>query len=369
MNDIPKSSYSGQATALSQFSPEGAAQSRLLSQMANAAQKAADARIETISSRYAGQINAATRDAAAWKDLATDVGKATSDLSGHVGNLKSMRSRIDSMLGSVNKAGQRDVDGEYVNPAAYAKGFDALLKSLHESAVKGGKQPNMLGSDNASYSYRVGIHGQTNKVQGAYLGSEYSITDTEGKKWVADLSGGLLRRYDDYSGTQAAESGNFNDGIRLDSRSGSDLTFTIAPNTADPKQFTGTLETKGLGLVHSWYYDGLSTEEGRSRATAALNDAKEAINLEISRYELSLTTAKFYENRANLEAKGYREKASALNIESAQEIAKAQEELSRQYSAAQGVVAQALAQKVNYAKIFQSIGGSAFGNKLVNILT
>lgn len=369
MTDIVKTPYTGPTTSLSSYSPEGAAQSRLLSQMAQAAQKAANAKVNSVSSRYEAEIASLDRKVAEWKDLGKDIGTATSDLSALVGRLKSMRSKLDGIKTAIVKAEQRDQEGAYVNPAGYAKSFDTLVKGLQKDATEGAKQPNLLGSDDVTYSYRTGIYGQTNSVSGGFVGNSYSITDTEGKKWVLDTHGELLRRYDSYPGDEAAESANIVDGIRLDSISGSDVTFTVGPNSAGPQQFTGTLEKKGLGLMNTWYYDGLATEDGRNRAQADVADAREAINLEISRYELALTSAKFYEDRARLEAGGYKDKSNSLRLESAQEIAKAQEDLTRQYSAAQGAVAQALAQKVNYAKIFQSVGGTAFGNKLVNILT
>ncbi|MEO5336995.1 MAG: hypothetical protein H7841_08885 [Magnetospirillum sp. WYHS-4] len=369
MSDIVKTPYTGGITVLSQVSQKGISQSRLLSQMSSGQQKVAEEKIGAISGLYEQKIARLGREEAKWKGLVTDVGKATSDISNIVGRLKSMSGKIESMIRSVNKADQRDQEGQYVNPAGYAASFDSILKGLHQDAIKGDKQPNMLGADGVSYSYRTSISNDGNKVMGAYLGSEYKITDSEGKIWAADLSAGLVQRYDDYPTDKAAESGNIVNGIRLDSQSGDSVTFTTAPDTASPQQFSGTIERKGLRLVNSWFYEGFSTEGGRSRALADLNDAKEAVKLEIARYELSLKTAKFYEARARNEAKGYRNQGNALQIESAQEIAKAQKALAREYNAAQGLVAQALAQKTGYAKMFQSTGGTALGNKLVNILT
>lgn len=368
MSDIPKLAYTGGMSPLSQPSPDNMAMSRLLSQMGQAQQKKIEEKVDAISGRYGQQLGIANREMAKWKDLIDDVGKATSDISAVVGRLKAMQSKVNSMIAAVNKADQRDVDGEYSSSASYAKAFDSLLKSLNADATKANKSPNMLGTDGATYNYRVGIHGQSASISSAYLGSEYSITDTEGKKWAADLSVGLLQRYDDYPGTKADESGNFVDGIQLDSQSGSDVTFTVAPNTADPKQFTGTIDRKGLRLANAWYYDGMSTAEGRSRALEDLNDAKEALGLEIGRYGVAFKTAKFYEERAHIESDGYKDKMISLQLESATEIGKAQEDLVRQYRAAQGAVAQNLAMKTNYASIFQSMGTS-FGNRLVSLLT
>ena len=153
---------------------------------------------------------------------------------------------------------------------------------------------------NRSFTYQITEAGASQTVAGQFLGTDYTITDTAGKIWVREGSfTKVLRRTDSVTGQPTGEFAAITGGIRLDSFNSTtdEVVFTIAPESADATQFTGTLSRKGLGFLDAWLYDGLETSAGRDRAIVDIEKAKRTIDLELARYGSALTTAQFYEGR------------------------------------------------------------------------
>ena len=226
-----------------------------------------------------------------------------------------------------------------------------------------------MSSTKASLEFRVGINGGYETVNSAYVGSNYHVVDDEGKYWALDRASKTLKRYNDYPDDPTSTVGNFQTGIRLDSLSGDAITFTIAPDTATPQTFSGTIYRSGLDVLDSWGYDGLSTSEGRTRALEDLNAAKAALDLEVRRYEVSLSMASFYESMADQAVEGYRDETNALMIEQAKAIQTEQSKLAREYQISTNSVAQALSLQNGYSNMLGSmLSEGSFAQKLVNIL-
>ena len=112
------------------------------------------------------------------------------------------------------------------------------------------------------------------------------------------------------------------------------MTFTIAPDTANPQTFTGTIDREGIGIVDAWFYDNLSTEDGRDRALADLKSARKNIELEINRYQRSLTTIAYYDSRAAIRLGDFRAETGALLIEREREVLTSQDSIQRQFELA-----------------------------------
>jgi hypothetical protein len=339
---------------------------QLLAQMQQVFEQRASRRAQGIKVGYDQQINSVDLEANRWRTVRTGVREATDVLSKALGRIRGIRNNIDTMIRNVNKAEQREPDG--AGPEVYAASFDSLLRGLDQLAADTSYSPNLLGVARQSLTYRVGINGSTATVASAYVGSDYYIVDSESKYWDLDRTARILKRYDEFPDHPTSTAGNLATGLSLDSLSGTDITFTVGPDTASPETFSGTLHRKGLEILDAWGYDQFATADGRQRALDDLNQAKLAVDLEIRRYEVAMTSAKFYENLTNGAIKGFQKETNDLILQQAIDIQKAQEELARQFRSAIGSVARSISLQNEYAAMLNPAISGKFARSLLNIL-
>jgi len=341
---------------------------RLLTQMSNAHESRAQQETRPIEAKYDKKVNQAELKIDRWKKVGKDIGEASSAIATNIGNLKSIKSKLEGMLSTINKANQR-VDEEGFDPSGYATAFDALLKSVSSSTEDKGRQINLIGKRSVTLEYKTDIYGRTETVNSVALDGEYHIIDSNGDRWQLDREAGQLKRFTDYPSGQTSDVGSFPDGIRLNSiDDDNNISFTIAPDTASPQTFSGTLHRSGMDVMDSWYYEGLSTQDARDAAASDIHATRTAIKLEIARYESEFSLAQFYEERVNGETKGLREDKNEALLEKAQEVGKAKEKLIREFQAAQDAMQLSQNLKKEYASFLKPLG-SSFGNKLVDILS
>ncbi|MGB0670021.1 MAG: hypothetical protein ACPGNT_00870, partial [Rhodospirillales bacterium] len=293
------------STILTQTSRSAVTANQLLGQLQTQQTKKLEDQTKSVQASYQTKINSVTREQDQWRSVKADVGEASSELSSTVGRLKSMRSRLDAEVLNINKLNTRISEGDTVNIDLYAYGFDATVKALDGIAKSG--SPRLTGDDNAKLSYKIDPYGQQSEVQGVALTSDYYIIDSNGDRWQLDRQGGNLKRYTDYPNGATSDVGGLKGGLQLDTLSGDQITFTINPNTADPKQFSGTIKSSGSGLKDSWFYGNLASADNRTSALTDLKSARTAVELEIARYDVARTMAVFYETRANEEISGRRD--------------------------------------------------------------
>ncbi len=338
----------------------------LISNLINAQEKKIALRTQEINGAHQQTIGRLNRNVEKWSAVKKSVGNAASVIHSTVGRAKAILGKIDSMILNVNKAGQ-PTNGQ-TNTDMYAASFDAFLKGIQSDANNARMSPNMIGQFEPKLTYKTSPLGTTGSVQGAFIGSDYYITDSAGKRWVPDRTAKNLKRYDNYPDGATNKVGAFNGGLRLDSISGDAITFTIAPNTATPESFSGTLSRKGLRIMDSWYYNGLATDADRQQAISDLKSARTAVDLEIQRYKLGASTASFYEARVNAEIKGIRSKVADEMIARATELQVSQEKLSREFQNTSSLVAQSLALRNEYAKMLSPIVNDKLTQALLNVV-
>ncbi len=338
----------------------------LFSNLINAQEKKIALRTQVINGAHQQAIGRLNRNVEKWLAIKKSVGSAASTIHATVGRAKAILGKIDSMILNVNKAGQ-PTNGT-TNTAMYAASFDAFIKGIQSDAGNTRMSPNMIGQSEPKLTYKTSPSGTTGSVQGAFIGNDYYITDSAGKRWVPNRAAKNLKRYDNYPNGATSKVGAFDGGLRLDSISGDAITFTIAPNTATPETFSGTLSRKGLRIMDSWYYNGLATDADRQKAITDLKSARAAVSLEVQRYQLGASTATFYENRVNAEIKGIKSKVADEMIARATELQDAQAKLSREFQTTQSIVAQSLALKNEYARMLSPIVNDKLTQALLNVV-
>ncbi len=341
---------------------------RLLTQMSESQEARIKTEMRPIEAKHDKRVHNAELQMDRWKKVSKDIGEATSTLAGNISNLKSIRSKLDGLLSAVNKADQRASDPSF-NPDGYAASFDALMKSISSSTEDSGRDVNLIGKRKVSLEYPTDIYGRKEEVGSVSLDSDYYIIDNDGGRWVLDRQAGNLKRYTDYPNGATSSVGSFPTGIQLDSIDSDDnLTFTIAPNTASPETFSGTLYRSGLNIMDSWYYEGLSTADARNAAISDIHSARKAIKLEIARYESQFSLAQFYEERANGEVGGLREDKNEALLAKAKEVGKAKEKLIREFQAAQDAIQMSTILKREYASFLKPTANT-LGRQLISILS
>ncbi len=338
----------------------------LISNLINAQEKKIALRNQAINGAHQQRISRLNSGVDKWLAVRKSVGDAASVVHATVGRAKTILGKIDSMILNVNKAGQ-PTTGQ-TNTDMYAASFDAVLKSIQTDAKNTRMSPNMIGRSGPRLTYKTSPTGSTGSVQGAFIGNDYYITDSAGKRWVPDRTAKILRRYDNYPDGSTNKVGAFNGGLRLDSISGDAITFTIAPNTASPESFSGTLSRDGLRVMDSWYYNGLATDADRQKAISDLKSARVAVDLEIQRYQLAASTASFYEDRVNAEIKGIKSKVADEMIARATELQDAQTKLTREFQNTTSIVAQSLALKNEYSRMLAPIVNDKLTQALLNVV-
>jgi hypothetical protein len=354
-------------TVLSPFSAGDFGRAQMLVQIQRFYNQKATQKSAAIGHEYAAQINSIKLESDRWNAVREDMREVRSVISGTVGRAKSIQASLENMIRAVNKSSQ-NTEG-YTNPQMYAASFDAYLKSLDGMATRTSDGTNLLGIAKQEVRFPTGIHGSEYTVRSAFLGSDYHIVDSEGKYWDLDRSAKILKRYDAYPDDPTSTVGNIATGLRLDSLVGDAITFTVAPDTATPETYSGTLHREGLTILDSWAYEGLATEAGRTKALADLNSAKVAIDLEVRRYQLANTTINYYEGIATETISGMRQKTNQLTIDQATAIQKEQTALSREYQVSNNAIVQALSLQNQYAKMLSPLMSNKYARALVDILT
>lgn len=321
------------ATVLSPLTGANYNNARLISALQSQYGNRIAAKAVVIEADYASKINGVDRQARKWKDFQAGLDEPRGVVSGAIGRLKGVRGLLDSLIKTVAKA---DLDPESgTRSEGYRATFDSMLRSLRLRVDQTADRPNLLGKTGArELRIPTDIYGATQSLRQNYKGSDYTILDTSGLRWAPDTVGNLLRRYDSYPDDPSSLSGSLAGGVRLDSLSGDDVTFTIAPDTANPQTFTGTIDREGIGIVDAWFYDNLSTEDGRDRALADLKSARKNVELEINRYQRSLTTIAYYDSRAAIRLGDFRAETGALLIEREREVLTSQDSIQRQFDLA-----------------------------------
>jgi len=339
------------STVLSPYSAGAFNNASLLARMSKVFEDMATQRTQQIENTFQSKVNSIELDAGRWKRIQGDIDNARGEIVDSYNRAKTVLRYVNDMIRDINKAEQNSGDSGF-NAAGYAAALDSRMRTLN-AKVQDARSPdiNLLDKFETDFTFPVTPTGSNATVSGNFIGTDYYIVDSDNNRWQPDFQAKNLKQYSVYPDTPTSKVGNFATGLRVDSISGDTITFTVGPDTASPESFTGTMHRSGLKLMSSWYYDGLASSDGRTRALTDLGEAKEALTLEVNRYNTSLATTDFYSNIADTAIRGFRTETNDILLEQAAEVGKAQQELGAQYKNATGSIGQSLAMKNQYAKM------------------
>jgi len=269
------------------------------------------------------EINILNRELERWTHVRDGLKDAIDNLDGTVGRAESIRSKLEDLVGATFDAQY----GDSISEDSHAAIFNSILKSINSIAEDAGRRTNLIGdAEESGLNYVTDIYQARETVDDTFLGTDYTIAQDGGVyEWRRDADyGSFLRQHEVATGAKTGTFTSISDGLRLDSISGTTVTFTIDFNTNNAQQFTGTLSTEGLGILDAWAYENLSTSAGRTRAYAAINSAKVTADMHIARLKGELASAEYYDNKAQIRTGAIddtvdsKTRGALINLQSAQ---------------------------------------------------
>jgi hypothetical protein len=175
----------------------------------------------------------------------------------------------------------------------HANEFDQLLGKLNiKVSSSGGLYGNLIGNSIRDIFapepivYRTRPDSKaTESVTGVYSGSDYTITDGDGNVYFTDRYGSNIQQFpfdDTVDPTVIAST----DTVSFDSDTGA-ISLTRS-GESDP-YLSGTLERKGLGLLHSFLYGDFTDADKLDQALDDLDAASSKLRFNIAVIESQLT--------------------------------------------------------------------------------
>ncbi|OHC75823.1 MAG: hypothetical protein A3G18_12770 [Rhodospirillales bacterium RIFCSPLOWO2_12_FULL_58_28] len=260
---------------------------------------------KTISSDTKQKINAINLEAGGFQALRKELSAATDFIERVVARGDAIDSLLNNMVTGVWNAQY----GDSASFPGHASAFDALLKRINYEAESTRDTPNLLGSTPQSdFSYRYQTNGATNSVGRSFIGYDYTIKEAGDYIWRRDRDLNQFKRFVDSTGVYTGAYVSLSSGaIQLDSFTASTaaVTFTTGFDTSDATQYSGTITRSGLGVLDSWFYEGLSTADGRSRAAADLHAAEITLDSILPTFRSALDSALFYLTQTDNEIAGF----------------------------------------------------------------
>lgn len=204
----------------------------------------------------------------------------------------------------------------------HADTFDQILGKLNIKIQSSGSvQSNLIGSsirdifEPGEIVYKTKPDSPVSQtVTGIYSGSDYTITDGDGTVFFADLFGSVLNEFP-FNDSVDGETIGDNDAVSYDSGTGA---ISITHDGEASPFITGTLERKGLGVLHSYLYGNFTDPDLLDEALADIDAASAKLRFNIAVVEGQLTkvtahrdfNAKLIEDHQALAIKAETEKSA-----------------------------------------------------------
>jgi len=243
------------------------------------------------------EINTLNRELDRWTHVRDGLQDVIDELSSTVGRAQTIRSKLEDLVSKTFLAQY----GDSISEDSHAAIFDAIVKAINSTAEQRGHLTNLIGdAAEAGLNYVTDIYQAKETVDDTFLGTDYVIAQDGGVyEWRRDTEYGyFLRQHEVTSGAETGVFTTITGGVRLDSISGSDITFTIDYETDNATQYSGTITTQGLGILDAWAYENLTTSAGRTRAFDDIITAKGIVDGEIARLKGELASAQYFNNKA-----------------------------------------------------------------------
>ena len=128
----------------------------------------------------------------------------------------------------------------------------------------------------------------TTSYFGKFLGSDYVVTDGSSNTFLPNIFGSTLVQFPSTDSNDTGTLLQNDDTVVIDYDTGA---LSITRNGAGSPELSGTLERKGLGILHSYFYENFQTTAGRDQALTETDAGLSKLRTQIALFESKLTRA------------------------------------------------------------------------------
>lgn len=252
------------------------------------------------------------------------------------------------------------------DPDYYSSRFDDTLAEIFSISGSGELSGNTGRAtfQNNQISYANDRFDHQTTVYGAFLGSDYYITDdATGDLFIPGFGSDSLKLYESYPNYPTGDDFSVK-GLQLNSFDGTNVNFTVDAGQATEATYSGVVTRGGLGILHSFFYD-LSTASGRTEAAADVQSAREQFEREVLRLESEQTRAQNAIDRFDGLIEDKRDEVFELLRESALAQFENQSGIQSDFQRTVFVLNSFASTQRNYTDFYQPFLG---GNKLTGLL-
>lgn len=274
--------------ATSLFGNISSTQSALFKQVqANASARIAE-QLQAVDDVANSKLSALNLESDRWVSVKAQINNAAIYVSNGQDAANQVNQTLLDMRSSIANTAQQGEDPQY-----WKDQFNAQVNSINQQAESGSPASNLVGNLNPvdfspnQIEYRNDLGVGSTTLTGTYIGTGFRITANDGTVWVPDMTSDLIQAYKGLQGT--AETYTTVEGDKLNkatsTRNGMKLVsydpktknitvnITVVP-TEPPIVVTGKLETTGIGIMQSWFYNDFATKADRDRAFTDINKAE-----------------------------------------------------------------------------------------------
>ena len=276
--------------ASSLFGSISSTQSTLFKQVqANTSARIAD-QIAAVDSVADSKLASLNLESDRWVSVKAQINNAAIYVSNGQDAADKVNQLLLDMRTSVSNTGQKGEDPKY-----WKDQFNTQINSINLQAESGTQASNLVGNLNPDLSpntieYRNDLGVGTTKLTGTYIGTGFRIAANDGTVWQPDLTTDLIQAYGGLQGSpqtyttsdgqKIAKATSTRNGLKLISYDPKTKDITVAITmvpTDPPLTVTGKLETNGIGVMQSWFYNDFATKADRDRAFADISKAETGI--------------------------------------------------------------------------------------------
>ncbi len=358
-------------------------QSSLFKQVqANANQRLADA-LSAIDDVANQRINSLNVESDRWVQVKAQVNNAQIYVSNGQDAANQVSQLLLDMRSSIANTAQKGEDPKY-----WQDQFNTQVNGINLQAESGAPTSNLVGNLSPidlspnQIEYRNNLGTGSTTLTGTYIGTDFRIKASDGTVWIPDTQTDLIQAYKALQGE--AKTYTTGDGQKISmatsTRNGlklvsynektKDITVQITMVPEDPPiTVTGKLETNGIGVMQSWFYNNFATKADRDRAYADINKAE--INLTAAQGTLAGLAAqvgidqKHATDALNILGK---QTADATNDKSQKEQ-DAKVQAAQQYLAMQANLQNLQSVQSNYLEAFSGFVDDPFAQASLSLIT
>jgi flagellin-like hook-associated protein FlgL len=243
--------------------------------------------------RLDAQAREATRQVQAFSKLKTRQTNAVKTLEKATTKLGEMKALLLEARELIVRAGDTAVPEDQ---REFAARFDQLIGQINLKAKTAGRNNvNLIGgsardvfdAQDLEVLTRPGSF-NTTSYQGNFLAADYKITDLGGDLFLPNLFGSAVVQFPQPDPNDVGVLLKDDDTVVYDDSTGA---VSLTRNGEGTAFLEGTLEKKGIGVLHAYFYDDFQDPTLRDTALADVSQALQTLRTNISLFEAKTTRA------------------------------------------------------------------------------